>query len=91
MDRPTNYRKCSVCGHEWVRRDKAKDPKRCPNEACRSKKWAEGIVQPSILNIEVEYKEAKNTKVKPAEEASPVKPMKPMTTSERLAQLRQNR
>lgn len=35
----TNYRRCLVCGYEWVRRDKSKDPKRCPNQECRSKQW----------------------------------------------------
>lgn len=32
-------RKCAVCGHEWVKRDGAEDPARCPNHKCRSTKW----------------------------------------------------
>lgn len=30
--------KCSVCGHEWLKR--AKEPVRCANPACRSKRWS---------------------------------------------------
>ena len=29
----------AVCGHEWVKRDGAEDPARCPNHKCRSTKW----------------------------------------------------
>lgn len=32
-------RKCAVCGHEWVRKDGAPDPARCPNHKCRSMRW----------------------------------------------------
>lgn len=32
-------RKCADCGHEWVKTQGAPDPARCPNHACRSKKW----------------------------------------------------
>lgn len=37
----TNYRRCTVCGHEWVLRD-SKEPKRCPARPCRSLRWKTG-------------------------------------------------
>ena len=32
-------RQCVACGHEWLKRVAAQEPKRCPNPACRSKNW----------------------------------------------------
>ncbi len=34
----TAYRRCAVCGHEWIVRAGG-DPRRCPSEGCRSEKW----------------------------------------------------
>ena len=31
---------CLRCGHEWLRRNLAKDPKVCPNPTCKSPYWA---------------------------------------------------
>jgi hypothetical protein len=33
-------RRCKVCGHEWLIRER--EPERCPNLRCRSKRWKTG-------------------------------------------------
>jgi hypothetical protein len=36
---PTLFRKCAVCGREWMKRWGTPEPKRCPGYKCRSKRW----------------------------------------------------
>lgn len=37
----TLMRRCGVCGWAWKKRMGADDPRRCPNDVCRSVRWKE--------------------------------------------------
>jgi hypothetical protein len=39
--------RCERCGHEWVPRDKAQDPKVCPR--CKSREWDRKLCAPLLF------------------------------------------
>jgi hypothetical protein len=48
-------RRCAQCGHEWLKKPHAPEPARCPNHACRSKRWAENQAGDKIKLREPHY------------------------------------
>ncbi len=32
-------RRCARCGHQWLRRAGLPEPRRCPNDRCRTMRW----------------------------------------------------
>lgn len=42
MDQTREKLHCVVCGWDWHKRLGAKDPERCANPDCRSKRWKDG-------------------------------------------------